>query len=38
MEEEKYFESLQGTGRSVAQLSLQTIVYLQSLDSIGENG
>lgn len=37
MEEEKHFESLQGTRWSIAQFSLQTIVYIQSLDSIRED-
>jgi len=38
MEEEEHFKSLQGTGCSLAQFSLQTIVYIQSFDPIGENG
>lgn len=38
MEEAEHVESLQGTGWSVAQPSLQTIVHLQSIDPLRENG
>lgn len=38
MEEAKHVEPLQGTRWSVAQPSLQTIVDLQSIDPLRENG